>query len=140
MSHALEHTDDVLVVIGEAYRILKPSGRLVVQVPYFRSIDAFADITHLHFFTSQSLDYVIEGSKLSGYKYVPFRFKKIGLWYGWPTLSKNPLVRIFKFFIKHFPRFYDQYLSLIMPVSCLTWELEVIKLNSMQIKHQNNFH
>ena len=126
-SQVLEHTEDVLGFIGEAYRILRPGGRIVVQVPYFRSTDAFGDITHKHFFTSMSLDYVVEGSKLSDYKYVPFRFKKIGLWYGWPASSKNPLVRIFKSFIKHFPRFYDQYLSLVMPVACLTWELEAIK-------------
>lgn len=126
-SHVLEHTDDVLGFLGEARRVLKSGGHIVVQVPYFRSTDAFGDVTHKHFFTSMSLEYVEEGSKHAAYNYVPFRLKKIGFWYGWPTQSRNPLVRIFKSFLKRFPRFYDQYLSLLLPVACLTWEFEVSK-------------
>ncbi len=126
-SHVLEHTDDVLAFFGEAYRILKPGGHIVIQVPYFRSVDAFGDITHKHFFTSSSLDYFVEGSKLAEYNYVPFRFTTVGMWYGWPTISSNPLVRTLKSLMNRFPKVYDQYLSLVLPVACLTWEFEVQK-------------
>ncbi len=123
-NHFLEHTEDVLETLGEIHRILVPGGRLVIQVPYFRSLDAITDPTHRHFFTSATLDYVIEGTNLARYSYTQFFFKKIGFWYAWPQPSRNPFARLFKSFITSHRHFYDQYLSLVLPVECLTWELE----------------
>ena len=128
MNHSLEHVDDVLSVLGEAHRILKGGGRLIVQVPHFRATDAFVDPTHRHFFTSRSLDYFCAGEKIAeDYRYVPFRFRKLGFWYGWPHRSRNPLRQIVKWFMHRYPDFYDQYLSLLLPVECITWELESVK-------------
>lgn len=126
-NHVLEHIEDIPKALNEIHRVIKPGGSVILQVPYFRSTDAFSDITHRNFFTSESLDYVISNTKLSGYNYTEQRFKKIGFWYGWPTASHNPLVNIFKHFIHRFPRLYDQYISLLFPMKCLTWELEVTK-------------
>ena len=126
-NHALEHIEDIAAVLGEIHRIAKRGGVAVIQVPYFRSVDAFADLTHRHFFTSESFEHFTEGTKTSDYRYTNFVFRKVGFWYGWPQISNNPFARIFKRFIHRFPRFYDQYLSLLFPVKCLTWELEVIK-------------
>ena len=55
----LEHLSDIPAVMDELYRILKPGGRLIIQVPYFRSLDAFTDPTHKAFFTARSLDYFV---------------------------------------------------------------------------------
>ena len=126
MNHALEHVVDVVAVMEEIYRILRPGGRVVIQVPYFRSVDAFSDPTHRHFFTSNSLDYFIQGSGLSDYKYSTASFKKIDFWYGWPHTSKNTIKQILKKYIHTHPRWYDQRLSLLLPVDCVTWELEKI--------------
>ncbi len=126
-NHVLEHVDDILGTLGELHRITKPGGHVVVQVPYFRCVDAFNDPTHEHFFATQTLDYCIEGTKLSDYHYTNFLFRKRGFWYGWPHPSKNPLTRAFKSYIKSHSKLYDQYLSLLVPTECLTWELEVIK-------------
>ena len=115
-NQSLEHLEDIKKVLKEAWRILKKDGRVVAQVPYFRSNDAFADVTHKHFFTSNSLDYIPD-----------FKFRIIGFWYGWPHKSQNPLRQAFKNFIHRFPDFYDKYLSLLISVECLTWELEVKK-------------
>jgi SAM-dependent methyltransferase len=123
-NHYLEHSEDLLATLSEIYRILKPGGRLVFQVPYFRALDAVTDPTHKRFFTSYSLDYVIAGTKLAEYRYTPFTFTKIGFWYGWPQRSGNPFAQAFKNFIHAHRYFYDQYLSLLLPVECLTWELE----------------
>lgn len=127
LNHVLEHVDDVLAALGEVHRVGKPGSRVVIQVPYFRSIDAFNDPTHRHFFTARSLDYFFGDTKLAEYQYVSFMFRKIGFWYGWPHESKNPLVHIVKQLMHHHAGFYDQYLSLIFPVKCLTWELEIVK-------------
>lgn len=123
-NHFLEHVDDVLKTVEEIHRILKPGGRCVVQVPYFRSVDAFGDPTHAHFFTSATLDYVCAGTPLARYEYTSCTFRKKGFWYAWPHRSRNPLTRMCKKFIHSHTEFYDQYLSLFLPVECLTWELE----------------
>jgi len=120
-----EHLENQLKTMEEISRILKPGGRLVITVPYFRCVDAFTDSTHTHFFTTQSLNYYIRGSELSNFEYTNVKFKKIGFWYGWPHPSKNILVRLLKKIMNRYPYFYDQYLSIIFPVKILIWELEL---------------
>lgn len=122
LNNALEHADAIIPVLDEVHRILAPTGRAVIQVPYFRSVDAFADPTHRHFFTSASLDPVI--AERQHYNYTEHLYTLKGFWYGWPHPSANPFARAIKLFAHRFPRVYDQYLSLIVPVPCLTWELE----------------
>lgn len=122
-----EHLDDQVAIMQEMWRILKPKGRIVIAVPYFRCPDAFTDSTHRHFFTTRSMDYYIEGKTLSNYEYSNKKFIQKGFWFGWPQVSRNPLVQVFKWFIGKYPRFYDSHLSLLFPMKILIWELEVIK-------------
>ena len=123
-NHFLEHADDVVKTLAEIHRILVSNGRLVLQVPYFRSVDAVTDPTHRHFFTARSLEYFTFGAPLAHYSYSPFLFKQLGFWYGWPHASRNLFKQLFKKFIHSHSTFYDQYLSLFFPVECLTWEFE----------------
>ncbi len=125
--NVFEHLDDLVGVMEEMWRILKPGGRLVITVPYFRSTDAFTDPTHRHFFTSRSLDYFIDAKTLAGYAYTEKKFSKKGFWFGWPQDSRNPLVRVCKYLIHKYSKFYDSYLSLLFPMKIIVWELEVIK-------------
>lgn len=122
-----EHLDRQIAIMEEMWRILKPGGRIVITVPHFRCTDAFTDATHKHFFTTQSMDYYIEGKALAHYQYTKKRFKEIGFWFGWPQPSGNPLVRFFKSYIKKHPRFYDSHLSLLFPMKIIIWELEAVK-------------
>lgn len=123
-----EHFSDPVKIMEEMWRVLKPGGRAVITVPYFRSVDAYCDPTHKHFFTSGSFNYYLdEQTTLAGYRYTDRRFKKVGFWYGWPQPSINPLVRIFKSFIHKHQNFYDSHLSLLLPLDIVIWELEAIK-------------
>lgn len=123
-NHYLEHAENVPRTMEEIYRILAPQGRVVIQVPYFRAVDAMTDPTHLHYFTSQSLDYFIVGTPQFAYRYSAARFVKRGFWYGWPHAGGNLLRQLIKGYAHRHPRAYDQYLSLLIPTECLTWELE----------------
>ncbi len=126
--NVFEHLKDIVSVMNEVHRILKPGGRVLITVPYFRSVDAFSDLTHKQFFTSQSMEHFIEsGSTASNYQYTKNKFKKIGFWYGWPQPSSNPAVQMFKTFIHKHPKIYDSHISLLFPVKIIIWELEVVK-------------
>lgn len=126
--NVFEHLEDLVGAMNEVWRILKPQGRLVVTVPYFRSVDAFADPTHEHFFTSRTMDCFADAqSNIGAYGYTQKYFKKIGFWYGWPQKSRNPLRNFFKKFIHTHHDFYDSHLSLLLPADVLIWELEVVK-------------
>lgn len=127
LNHVLEHVVDVVATMEEIHRVLAPGGRVVIQVPYFRCTDAYNDPTHTHFFASQTLDYFIEGAGLARYRYSDKLFRRAGFWYGWPHRSRNPLRQALKHVMHRYPRWYDQYLSVLLPTECLTWELEVVK-------------
>lgn len=127
LNHVLEHVGDVVAVMEEIHRVLQPGGRVVIQVPYFRCVDAYNDPTHTHFFASKTLDYFVEGAGLAEYRYSDKLFHKKGFWYGWPHQSHNPLKQALKSFVHRNSSFYDQYLSLLLPTECLTWELEAVK-------------
>ena len=122
--------DDLLKALAEVHRISRDGAHVIIQVPYFRATDAYTDPTHRHFFTSRSLDYFCEGETIArdcGASYVPFRFRKLGFWHASPGRSHNPLRQFLKPYMRRYPQFYDQYLSLLLPVDSVTWELEVIK-------------
>ena len=122
-----EHLDKQLVIMAEMWRILKPKGRIIITVPHFRCTDAFTDSTHKHFFTSQSMDYYIKSRKLSHYEYTNKQFALKGFWFGWPQPSRNPITKLFKWFIHKYPHVYDTHISLLFPMKIVIWELEVIK-------------
>lgn len=115
-NQALEHLEDIGKSLEEARRVLKKDGRIVAQVPFFRSPDAHGDPGHRHVFNSHSLDFLPDSE-----------FRVVGFWYGWPHRSGNPLRQLFKNFIHYFPNFYDKFFSCLIPVECLTWEIEVKK-------------
>ena len=126
--NVFEHLTDLVATMDEVHRLLKPGGRVVITVPYFRSTDAFADPTHKIFYTSGTFNYFLdEDNKHANFRYSGNQFKKIGFWYGWPLVSSNPLVRAFKRFITNHKKFYDSHLSLLFPVKIVVWELEVVK-------------
>jgi len=114
--HILEHLNDISKVMNEIYRVSKPHSILVIQAPYFRSVEAFTDLTHKHFFTVHSLDFLPSS-----------KFKKKLLHLGGFRDSKNPFREIFKDFIYRYQDCYERYLSVLMPVRIVTWEFEVIK-------------
>lgn len=46
-SHFIEHVPDFTAFMDECYRILKPGAQMTVIAPYYTSIRAFQDPTHL---------------------------------------------------------------------------------------------
>jgi len=54
--HVLEHIKNFIPLMKEIYRILKTDGMFLIKVPYFNSINAWGDITHVRNFTYRSFE------------------------------------------------------------------------------------
>ena len=125
--HVFEHLKSLDEAMVEVHRILKPGGRLIVEVPYFRSVGAFQDPTHVRFFTGGTMGYFYSNHKRETARYSNVRYVLIGRWYGWPASSVNPFTRVLKRLANTFSGAYDQFISLLFPVKIIVWELEAVK-------------
>jgi SAM-dependent methyltransferase len=61
-NQVLEHVGDLVALVYEVHRVLRPGGVLVAHVPYFRSSWAHIDPTHVRSFTINSMDYFVSGT------------------------------------------------------------------------------
>jgi len=73
-NQVLEHIDDIVFLVYEILRVLKPGGIFIAHVPYFRSVWAWTDPTHVRCFTISTMDYFLKGS----WVYNNYRFKDEG--------------------------------------------------------------
>jgi len=74
----LEHVENMVNLVYEIHRILKPDGVFLAHCPYFRSSWAFIDPTHVRGFTINSMDYfVLETYCYDNYRYQNKAFKNI---------------------------------------------------------------
>lgn len=97
--NVFEHIDKILQLIQECHRVLKPGGRLIVIVPYFKSKFAFVDPTHRHFFTLSSFDYYVEKTYNSThYSFFQEKFRSLCVLVdgGEPGIFKRMLLRLAK--------------------------------------------
>ena len=61
-NQVIEHVVNLPGLMHEIHRILKPGGRFLAHVPYFRSGWAHCDPTHVRSFSIEGLDIFIEGT------------------------------------------------------------------------------
>jgi SAM-dependent methyltransferase len=76
----MEHLPNIISAMKNVYRILKNDGLFVMKVPYYKSITAFIDPTHVRFFTEQSMDYFDQSTyygSINNYAEVNFKILEI---------------------------------------------------------------
>jgi len=118
----LEHLDDVVRVMEELHRLLKPGGKLKIIVPHYSCSNAYTDPTHKHFFGMRSMDYFTGQGPWDFYTGCRFRAARTHLkflgryknWF-WEKLANR------------FPSFYEEHLAWIAPAWFITFELEAVK-------------
>ncbi len=93
--HVLEHVRDLVGVMEEAYRILKPGGTFSIVVPYYKHEGAFSDPTHVRFFTEQTFHYFADESPFSYYSKA--RFNVVSMKHGWKGRLAWHVERYIKF-------------------------------------------
>jgi len=78
-SHILEHLDDPVKVLEEIWRILKPSGKLILKVPHFSCRTAYGNPEHKHYFSSLLFDYFEREKEFTSKTKARFKILKIKL-------------------------------------------------------------
>ena len=71
----LEHVDDLVDVITEIHRVLRPGGHLFVTTPHFSCANSYTDPTHRHHLGWRSFDYFADGHALSYYSQARYRIR-----------------------------------------------------------------
>lgn len=126
LDNTLEHLDDVMRVMEEVYRICKPGGNVKVIVPYFRSLWAFIDPTHKHFFTVESFAYFDPDHIIcTRYDYTSARFKTKKIVFN-ETLENRWTKKIAIKLANRWPSRYEYYFSHFYPLDDITFYLRKI--------------
>jgi len=132
MDQCLEHVYNPVTVVEEIYRICKNGAKVIIGVPFFRSVGACIDPTHKNFFTPYWFDYFDPNSifcKRFAYSKVRFKVNKIQFDREWKELNmKMSLLHKLMIVLANYkPYGYTQRLSHLYPLNSLTFQLTVIK-------------
>jgi len=131
MDNVLEHIPNPIKVVEEIYRIAKPDCKITISVPYFRSMYAFIDPTHVNFFGYFWFAYFDPThifNQRYNYSKATFKIEKIIFDREWLekdgySFSKKLLVKL----ASKKPEFYETRLSHLFPFNSLTFYLLAIK-------------
>jgi predicted SAM-dependent methyltransferase len=127
MEHVLEHVDNVITTMEELHRITKKGGEIHIVVPYFRSKWAAIDPTHKHYFTSDTMNYFVEGHRLNElYTYTDVKFTMNSQQFNL-NIDQTLFQKILIPFAEHYTDFYENYLSTIWPLETLSYQMTPVK-------------
>lgn len=124
--HVMEHLGNLVNITGELHRILKPGGRLCVEVPHFSSANFFTDPTHTHAFSSRSFDYYDPScASLYSFHYSNVDFKKLEV-----TLGGSQTGAFARFIHKHsnaHKQRFERDFAFMFPRETINFVLEAVK-------------
>jgi predicted SAM-dependent methyltransferase len=127
LDNVLEHLDKPMKVMEEVHRICKPGAFVKIIVPYFRSVWAFIDPTHQHFFTVDSFAYYDPDHIIcQRYDYVKTRFKVERIVFNETLQDRRWIKRLMIKFANKYPNRYETYLSHLYPLDDISYYLRVI--------------
>jgi SAM-dependent methyltransferase len=118
----LEHLDDILGVMNELHRILKPEGVAKIITPHFSSLYSWDDPTHRHHFSSNSFDYFTPNASMTSRAEAKFEIVKKRIKFG-----KGFFDPFWEIFANKFVHYYERRLAFIFPAFDLHFELRAIK-------------
>jgi len=116
----VEHLDDVVKLMEELHRILKPGGRIIINTPHFSHPGSFRDPTHKHHFTYGTFDYFTGEVDYPRYTDKKFKMIKKELLFRKPYAIGKLLYRIS-------PVRYEKYYCHRFPANNIYCEIEVVK-------------
>lgn len=95
MKDVLEHLSDTIRTMEELYRVTKPGARIYITVPYWNSLAASGDPTHVRMFNEFSFHFfdptTWQCKERPYYSSARFYIKRIGVWITpFETVAKIP--------------------------------------------------
>jgi SAM-dependent methyltransferase len=131
LNHVLEHFENPLIIMEEAWRLTRPHGRVLIRTPHYSGPYAWKDPTHRRAFSAESFHYFGENN-YSYYSRARFRVVQVRLKYfmeeefwPWPHRVWGRMVQ--RFFDRH-PTFGERFLCyLVGGIDELQVTLEAVK-------------
>lgn len=131
MDNVLEHLPNPVRVVEELHRICKPNAKVTICVPYFRSLYAFIDPTHVNFFSVQWFNYFDPKHEFQQrYQYSKATFNIDKLTFDREAVERNTIgffKKIILWGATKQPNFYERKISHLYPLNSLTFYLTVLK-------------
>ncbi len=121
-SHCFEHIDDLIALMEDIHRMLKPGGILEFTVPHVSNIEFFRDPTHKHSFTLGTMDYFVRGIKPIAYTDVEFEYLSRELRFGGGLRGK-----IGRLLARLSERRYEKYYCWKYPCNEIAYRLRTLK-------------
>jgi ubiquinone/menaquinone biosynthesis C-methylase UbiE len=111
--HVIEHLDNIPKVMNELWRITKSRGIIEIHVPYYKSFNAFRDVTHRQFFTWDSFSSFTSknSSKEGRVGYIPNLFEYADRKLFWGTTQKalfRPVCTLMNSIVNANPEFVER--------------------------------
>jgi SAM-dependent methyltransferase len=118
----VEHVADLVALVAEVHRVLRPGGLFLVSTPHFSSANAWTDPTHRRALGARSFDYFGEDHELAYYSRARFRVRRRQI-----VFHGGPLDRVASLLARRWPDWYERRLAWIVPAWFLYFELEAVK-------------
>ena len=127
MRNFIEHAQDVVRLMEEVHRILRPGGHVLITTPHFSSVYSYQDPTHRWHFAFDSLEYFTSDTKHSNfYSSRRFTIEARGMDFG----KSFPFSQVAKFLFGLSPRKYEKHFAWIFPANSMWFHLRAVKPNS----------
>jgi len=130
--HTLEHVANLLPLMGELHRILRPGGTIEIRVPHFSNPYGYSDPTHLRFFGLYTFYYFSEPNNQlarkvpSFYTHSRFRVEKVEI----RLMHKSWVDKVFRAILEplinrssSWQDWYERRLAWIFPASEIRYHL-----------------
>lgn len=118
----VEHVADLVALVREVHRVLRPGGTFLVTTPHFSSANAFTDPTHRRALALRSFDYFLAGHPLGVSVGVEFRKRRASVFFRGKFLD-----RVVALLARRFPDWWEHHLVWIFPAWFLYFDLEAVK-------------
>jgi SAM-dependent methyltransferase len=118
----VEHVADLVALMEEIHRVLRPGGVAQITTPHFSSANAYTDPTHRRALGLRSFDYFDERHALAYYSKARFRVRAARLFF-----KGRALGRVVFHLARRWPAWYEDHLAWIVPGWFIYFELEAVK-------------
>jgi SAM-dependent methyltransferase len=136
-SHALEHVENLLPLLGEIHRITRPGGLVEFVVPHFSNPYYYSDPTHVRFFGLYTMNYFVDTDKQPAAWRVPvfysatrFEMESVKLSFYRTNLFDRLFVPFLRYFVNRSAgaqNFYERRLCWIFPAAEVRYRMRACK-------------